>query len=54
MIINILKMNIPFSMKQLTLYMLHRLLQKEDMRVNVFLGENQLARKYNEPIDISD
>ena len=40
-------------MKQLTRYMLHRLLQKEDIRVNVFLGENQLARKYNEPIGLN-
>ena len=48
---SILKMNIPFSMKQLTRYMLHRLLQKEDTRINVFLGH--LARKCNEPIGLN-
>ena len=40
-------------MKQLTLYMLHRSLQKEDTRSNLFLGENQLARKYNETIGLN-
>ena len=38
-------------MKQLTRYMLHRLLQKEDTRINVFLGH--LTRKCNEPIGLN-